>query len=335
MKKNELNDLLDKYLNGTATEDEKELMDHFFNSFEEPTVKQFFLDAKKGQLREEMWAVIQSDFHKYRDGNVPIYPMQGMKGIRTGASRKIYKAVVAAVATVVLVLVSLFLVVNNTPHENVAQAAVVKVTLKGEKKTIHLADGTVIKLNSNSRLTFPERFSGNERRVVLQGEAWFEVAKDSARPFMVETQYLTTRVFGTRFNVRSFLKEEVAVTLVEGKVQVAQGPREIMLAPNDQVVYRPATNLLTKEVVDPALSIAWKDGVLHVEESRLLEIIPVLENWYGVSFQYNDEDIRNCVVSSATWDNQSLGQVLSSISYMMNNRVKFVIKGKHVVIQSP
>ena len=94
---------------------------------------------------------------------------------------------------------------------------------RGQDYHLTLADGTQVWMNAESRLEFPDRFNGNTREVRLKGEAYFEVKKDAKRPFVVHTDYLTTRVLGTAFNVRAYSRRDASVTLVSGRVQVNSG----------------------------------------------------------------------------------------------------------------
>ncbi|RNL87898.1 DUF4974 domain-containing protein [Sinomicrobium pectinilyticum] len=177
----------------------------------------------------------------------------------------------------------------------------------GEKATVTLTDGTVVRLNSGSTLKFPEKFSGNKREVTLEGEAFFEVTRNEKKPFLVKTADLTTRVLGTSFNIKAYREEgEIAVSVATGKVQVVQSSTEaenngeavsqIILVPNEQVVYRPADQSLEKKEIDAAAITAWKDGVLYFKETPLGEVVKTLERWYGVEIRINNPELAECQV---------------------------------------
>ena len=109
----------------------------------------------------------------------------------------------------------------------------------GERASLRLSDGTLVWLNSGSRLEYPTHFATDNRQVRLEGEAYFEVQRDESLPFIVQTNAVDVKVLGTKFNVSSYAKEETKVTLKEGKVQVDcdAGKESYILHPNEQIVY--------------------------------------------------------------------------------------------------
>ena len=142
-------------------------------------------------------------------------------------------------AAISLLLVLSYFIINHAGSEAETKPAVVaKIeevsTSKGQKLDIELIDGTRIRLNANSKITYPETFTESIREVTLEGEAYFDVARDATRPFIVRTQFANTQVLGTSFNIHTSA-EAVAVTLVEGKVNVSvpNGP-SALLSPNQQ-----------------------------------------------------------------------------------------------------
>ena len=113
-------------------------------------------------------------------------------------------------------------VAENTPAEVVETHTL--TTPHGKDFKLTLADGTIVWLNAESRLEYPSRFVGSERRVKLTGEAYFQVTKDASHPFVVETEQLQARVLGTELNVRSYKAADSQVTLINGKVEVCADP---------------------------------------------------------------------------------------------------------------
>ncbi|QGY43680.1 DUF4974 domain-containing protein [Maribellus comscasis] len=164
----------------------------------------------------------------------------------------------------------------------------------GQKSNMILADGTRVWLNSGSTLTC---FMGDElnRKVHLEGEAFFDVTKDKKNPFFVETEKYTVKVYGTSFNVRAF-KEQVTseIILEEGAVSVVTGNNEeIKLKPN-QRFYINEENKYQVSAIDPEYYTCWKDNVLRVNNEELQHLIVRLERWYGVSISIpNFEKVKN------------------------------------------
>ena len=166
---------------------------------------------------------------------------------------------------------------------------------KGGEYQLKLSDGTLVYLNSETTIRFPVSFSGNTREVELTGEAYFEVAHNPEKPFMVKTAFHGIRVLGTRFNVSSYaVGGKVHTTLVEGAVAITGiGPgEEIRLKPNEQFSYDPVSREVSVNTVDVSYSTAWKDGKFRFRDERLEEIMQMIERWYNVEVEYMDEEVK-------------------------------------------
>ena len=163
-------------------------------------------------------------------------------------------------------------------------------TMTGMEYTLVLADGSRVYMNAETRVTFPVDFKEKERRVRLEGEAYFEVAKDAARPFVVETEGMAVRVLGTSFNVRAYAGErEVAATLVEGRVAVSGGGAEREIAPGEQAVYERDGGRLEVRRVDVSLYTAWRTGKFVFRNETLGDVMAYLARWYGFEYRFVDE----------------------------------------------
>ncbi|MDR1755666.1 MAG: FecR domain-containing protein [Culturomica sp.] len=170
------------------------------------------------------------------------------------------------------------------------------VVPRGATYTIRLADGTKVVLNADSELRFPALFSQNERRVTLKGEAYFDVAKDPKRPFIIHTgDSLDIRVLGTKFNVQTYGDiPKTAVTLIEGSVSVSVGLGEVgvVLKPAEQAVFDRKSTLLSVRALENTLhSTAWSNGYFDFEATHIRLIIKELEKWYNVEIDTGDIDL--------------------------------------------
>ena len=160
---------------------------------------------------------------------------------------------------------------------------------------LKLADGTKVWLNSLTRLRFPVTFAGEERKVYLTGEAYFEVARDSVHPFIVATdEGMEVKVYGTEFNVDTYRKGTVKTTLVNGKVgiRVSATGEEVRLSPNQMALFTKATQSIQVENVDSYGVVAWKDGKFVFEDEPMEEIMERLSRWYDVKVFYANERIK-------------------------------------------
>ena len=166
-------------------------------------------------------------------------------------------------------------------------------TLTGMEYTLTLSDGTKVFLNAETKLKFPTIFKGDQRVVELEGEAYFEVRKDEAHPFIVKTVSMNVRVLGTSFNVRSYVNEhDVTATLVEGKVAVSDGEVEKMLVPGEQAVYIKKTGKMEVKEVDVSLYTAWHSGKFIFRNETLEDMMIYLSRWYGFKYRFIDDQAK-------------------------------------------
>lgn len=157
-----------------------------------------------------------------------------------------------------------------------------------------LSDGTHVYINSESEISYPAVFTGNERRITLSGEAYFQVARSTA-PFIVIVNNMEVKVLGTEFNLRAYTDENsVQATLVKGKVEVAANQDRMLLIPGEQAVLSAGRGLF-KRTVDVTKTVAWKDGFVAFEDERLEDIMTKLSKWYNFEVFYESaalQDIR-------------------------------------------
>ncbi|MEJ2881549.1 FecR family protein [Pedobacter sp. GR22-6] len=162
----------------------------------------------------------------------------------------------------------------------------------GQLTMITLADGSRVSLNSNSTLTYPKAFDGEQRELKLTGEAYFEVSKDKLHPFIVHANGLKTTVHGTSFNVEAFDKAPVSVSLVEGRVAVqafSEGA-EWKLKPSQRAVFDPISKKIKVDTFDVAAVCSWKDGLLLFKNASFETIAQKIRNLYGVELVNKTKD---------------------------------------------
>lgn len=238
----------------------------------------------------------------------------------------------AAVLTGLFVLAVAAIYFTKTERNEFEVQVVKKVNKPGQKSAILLADGTQVKLNASSTLTYPKHFSGEERKVLLEGEAFFTVKKGTT-PFVVETEHLKVEVLGTSFNLRDFDEnKEYALALVTGKVLVSSvaAPQDyLVLHPGQKGSPDPLTGRLSATAFDYDEEITWKEGILVFKETPFSKVTERLEAWYGVSFVLENEGVGDLLITGR-FDNESLNNVLQSISY--SGDFTYKIQGKEVFI---
>lgn len=201
---------------------------------------------------------------------------------------------------------------------------------RGGEYTVTLQDGSVVQLNSASELRYPVQFAGQERRVFLSGEAYFEVAKDARHPFVVEVGHAEIEVLGTSFNVYSYLEEQkTEATLVEGQVRFSAGGQEVTLSPGEQGVWDTAGHLDKREV-DVYPYIAWKDGKFVFRKRTLEEVMRIVSRWYNVNVVFEDAVSKQVSFSGNIRRYDDFSQVVGMLE--MTGGLEFKIEGKTIYI---
>ena len=184
---------------------------------------------------------------------------------------------------------------------------------------LRLSDGTVVYLNSETTLRYPEIFAGKERKVYLEGEAYFEVAKDPVHPFKVIVNQLEVEVLGTHFNINAYPGQNgIATTLAEGKVKVADGGRQVVLKPGEQA-WATDDGLQVREV-DVKEFTGWKDGLFRFRQMPLKEIMIQVYRWYGVGADFADDELAEITFTGVINKNLPAGELFRIIESVVDVR---------------
>lgn len=196
---------------------------------------------------------------------------------------------------------------------------------KGRSYSVVLSDGTKVWLNALSKLSYPVTFSKRERRVVVDGEAFFEVSKDISRPFVVETSDYNIKVLGTKFNVNSYNNEDyVATTLVEGSVEIpGVGAPSVKIVPGEQFRKSRADGSTVVEPVDTDMYTSWIDNNLRMNGTTLNDILKVIKRRYDVEILFVDKEVGEERFSGKIPLNDNLGVILEQLSRVSNIKFEF------------
>ena len=203
---------------------------------------------------------------------------------------------------------------------------------KGGEFKLQLADGTRVYLNSATDLRYPVAFTGSERRVYLKGEAYFEVAKDAEHPFIVVTDDVQVRVYGTSFNVNTLGADGVRTVLVEGKVGIRgqDSDREYVLKPNELAFYDWNSRDMKIETVDPDLYTLWRKGIFVFERETLENIMNILSLWYDMEVFFQSESAKKLHFSGHMKRYEQIEDILHAITDATG--VVFTINDKTVCV---
>jgi len=202
----------------------------------------------------------------------------------------------------------------------------------GDKSSIILPDSSRVWLNSGSKLTFSSNFK-NGRKVSLEGEAFFSVAKDKNHPFRVKTAEVEVEVLGTKFNLKAYPEEKsVSTTLVEGSVNISSKYQSTLMKPDQKLVYdKESKKLVVQELTDTAPETEWKDGRFVFRNESLAELKPKLERWFDVDIVFGDDMVKDRRFTGV------LGResILEAVSYFdLSNFVSCQIQGNKIIINS-
>jgi ferric-dicitrate binding protein FerR (iron transport regulator) len=206
---------------------------------------------------------------------------------------------------------------------------------RGGEYDLTLPDGTKVWINSETKLEYPAFFEkGKSREIRLTGEAYFEVAKDTAHPFIIKLiEKGEIKVLGTHFNVMAYEKDNrVLTTLVEGKVsyRFEKSGKEIILNPGQQAIALNSGLISVKEV-NIEEYIGWKDGLHVFKDRRLEDIMSNLERWYNVNVNYEDSSLKNLIFSGNLKRYENINKLLRV--FEATRDVKFKIKENEITIR--
>lgn len=217
-----------------------------------------------------------------------------MSKIRKQQVRRFVLRVIGYAATLALLMfTTYYLTATHFKSQTISNAVNTLHVPSGQRIKLTLQDGTNVWLNAQSTLTYPTLFSEKERRVSIIGEAYFEVAKNPQKPFIVTSQGVEMKVLGTKFNVDSYPgKSNIQTSLIEGSLQVSipqSGSAEIILKPDERVTIEGGRMVVS--AIPHADYFLWKDGIYSFENELLIDILKKLELYYDVKIVVEDLSI--------------------------------------------
>jgi ferric-dicitrate binding protein FerR (iron transport regulator) len=265
----------------------------------------------------------------------------GQQSHRQTVIRKVYPYVMAFAAVIALLIIVpiSYRAGVNTGEERIAAIEWVEVSVPfSEKQTVTLADGTVLHLNSGSRLTYPAVFSGDSRTVFMDGEAYLDVAKDPEHPFIIKSQGIDIKVLGTSFNFKNFAQERTAeLLLMEGSVEASVSrhneTRVVRLKPGDRMQYNRENDKLDVARFNPyGYKAFFEDNSLHFFDMVMSDIAQELSRRFNCEIVVMDEQLASRRYFSIFTNNETLDQILAVMSSDGKMRVRR--SGKTIFLQS-
>lgn len=201
---------------------------------------------------------------------------------------------------------------------------------RGGEYVLTLADGSTVWLNSESSLTYPVSFGGNTRELKLEGEAYFDVRKDVARPFIIHTSQFDVKVTGTQFNVRLYPDGYESTTLVEGSVQIERNNEIQYLKPGQQSIL--INGKFEVHEVDPEEAVAWRYETFCFKDRRLENIMNELARWYNVDIFYQNQAAKDYHFTAWFQRSSTIEEVIEILE--KTQKIKMELKGKTLTVKT-
>ena len=237
------------------------------------------------------------------------------------------------------VIIPILLILGSYFYLNQDVQMIEVVTAGNQQKQCTLADGTTIVLNSCTKITYPSKFKDTIRMVTLEGEAYFSVTSDAAKPFIVKTNNLSVRVIGTKFNISAYpTNDRTIATLNSGKIQVdiqsGKTDSKYILKPNQEIVFNKIDNSVLINTVTGENS-GWKDGSLVFQDATFNDIVNTIERRYGVTINFSKQAFLNTPYTIKFIHNESLEDVLNVLQDVVggfeykkeNSKITIIKKG--------
>lgn len=292
-------------INGTASDAEKEQISQWLKA-DPGNQKLFDLLIQRG------FNVSAGNAESFRQ---QIYERTRVKIAKQESKRAVRLWQWTAAASVILLIgVSVLFTLKNT---NQSQQIIETKCPEGSRSTITLADGTLVELNSGSSISYPSRFAGKSRNVLLKGEAFFKVVSDKSRPFIVRAGNISVRVLGTHFNVKAYDGDnKILTTLVEGSVRIeisGSSDKFFVLKPQQQAIFDRVNNKLNIKNVNAHLYSSWKEGTIYFDSENLREIARKLEREFNIKIDIQTPELEKEVFSGVFDKGESITQILDML----------------------
>jgi transmembrane sensor len=201
-------------------------------------------------------------------------------------------------------------------------------TPRGGQWPLILPDGTKVMLDAASSIRYPVSFNGNDRRVEITGQAYFEVAHN-AKPFRVSVRGETIEDLGTHFNINAYEDEpDIKTTLLEGSVKVSKGNEKVILKPGQQSITQSTTNKIRVRDANTEEAIAWYKGLFQFDNANIQTVMRQLSKWYNIDVVYEGK-IPAKVCNGKVYRNLNLSQVLEVLAY---SKVHFRVEGRKMIV---
>jgi ferric-dicitrate binding protein FerR (iron transport regulator) len=324
MSQRELTALLRKYLSKECTPAEKQALASLIADIDNDVLLKASVEDIWNEYQPAEQLPVQSSDQYYERILQQIKPAGTKQAIavamptyRTHFLRKGWVRLAAAAIIIAVAATAIYLA-RPLPAKQVAAKTALPNAGKPVEliRNITLPDGSSVVLQANSTLDYPRSFTGQTREVTLTGEAYFDVAHDTAHPFIIHSGNIKTTVLGTAFNIKAWpADKEVIVTVTKGKVRVEDGSTILgIITPNQQISFSKEQAVAKQLAVDTTTFISWKDKAYTLDDISIDDALTELQIRYGVVIELaNKEKGGECRFTASFHQNESLGYVLDVI----------------------
>ncbi len=327
MNEDVFSDLIRRYNDGKATNDEKALIEKWLAHRSAENLFGNLSEHDKTEIGKDIFLALTARIQKEHKFGRSLSFQNTIAKVR---QVKVYKM---AAAILVLMTASYFLW-KHSHIEQFKQVEMLEASASGEIKKVMLADGSIVWLKGKSKLIYPPSFRGKERHVSLAGEALFEVAKDSLHPFVITTGNLITKVLGTSFNIKA-TEKNIEVVVLTGKVALSSGDEKhrLIVTANEKALFSRMDSRLSKVGAlkeEPVQAVLKTEYSMSFNAAHLSEIARRIEQKFEVEVSLENEEMNTCMIT-ADFTDQSLDRTLGMISQVLG--FTYRIEGKKVTLR--
>lgn len=307
MSKQSYKELLRKYQEGIATEEELQLLEQYADQMiNQSDFQVFFSEEDKEQIKQEL-------SQRVRINQTP----------RWG----VWTRIAASIILVAGLSLSFWFAQQQWSGPELATIT----TAVGEHKTVKLPDGSEVMLNAMSSITYPEVFDNEERTVTLKGEAQFNVAKDAGRPFEVLANSVKTTVLGTIFNINAYSTDSlVTVSLIEGSVKVDGFGTTNTITPNQEAYFNLKDRSSGVRQFEAANITAWQNGDLILSRTSFAQLQRILKRQYGVELELSHPEMAQYTVSGKFYQ-PDINTLLTSVCAAKSLKFKTMSTDQYLI----
>jgi len=319
MKHNVTPELLHKYIDGNCTAEELLMLYKWYDGFEDSR------DPFEELTRQEQQALKMLMFNKFKASVVlPEAPITDNVVKKRFPVKVLY--ILSGIAAMFFIAwgIHFYKLPKAENSDGIITIASEQMMLKNQTNSIYkqvLSDGSIVWLSPKSQLEYPKKFAGAYRQVEMKGEAFFEVSKDHAHPFIIYSGGVVTRVWGTSFRIKAYQNIPTEVSVITGKVSVKlpeNDRSEVMLLPTQKVVYsHNSSNLTPGKEADRSVMRIWKKTSVSFDDVPLSNVLTTLNQQFGTRIYTNDNELEKYLLK-ADFTDENLPAILDMLENSLN-----------------